>query len=54
VRYGDDLRYAGGYRSLSAMADALFDRFEHTAPTCSDAIDLLIYEEVDPRSWLAL
>jgi hypothetical protein len=41
VRYGDDLRYAGGYRSLSAMADALIDRLEHTAPTCSDATDLL-------------
>jgi hypothetical protein len=41
VRYSDDLRYAGGHRSLPAMAKALVDRLEETAPACSDAIDLL-------------
>ena len=51
VRYGDDLRYAGGYRSLSAMADALIDRLEHTAPTCSDAIDLLTENLTDADVW---
>ena len=51
MRYGDDLRYAGGYRSLSAMADALIDRLEHTAPTCSDAIDLLIENLTHADVW---
>jgi hypothetical protein len=51
VRYGDDLQHAGGYGSLSAMADALIDRLEHTAPTCSDAIDLLIENLTHAEAW---
>jgi hypothetical protein len=51
VRYGDDLGYAGGFRSLSAMADALIDRLEHTAPSCSDAIDLLIENLTHADVW---
>jgi hypothetical protein len=45
------LRAWGGYRSLSAMADALIDRLEDTAPTCSDAIDLLIENLTDAEVW---
>lgn len=41
VRYSDELRYAGGYRSLPAMTEALIDRLAETAPACSDAVDLL-------------
>jgi hypothetical protein len=51
VRYSDDLRYAGGHHSLPAMAEALIDRLEETAPACSDAIDLLTDRLTHAEVW---
>lgn len=51
VQYSDDLRYAGGHRSLPAMADALIDRIEELAPACSDAIDLLTQGLTHAEVW---
>ncbi|MFG3301542.1 hypothetical protein [Micromonospora chersina] len=51
VRYSDDLRYAGGHRSLPAMVNALVDRLEEIAPDGSDAIDLLIEGLTHAEVW---